>query len=79
MAARALLGWSQSDLEAASGVSRRTIADFETGARVPHARILRDLREALEPGVVFLDADSDYGPGVRLRVSPPEDPSGEGS
>jgi len=32
-AGRALLGWSQGDLEAHSGVARKTISDFESGRR----------------------------------------------
>jgi transcriptional regulator with XRE-family HTH domain len=66
-AARALLGWSQADLEAASRVAKATIANFERGASTPFARTLDDIREALEAaGVVFLP-ENGGGAGVRLR------------
>lgn len=67
-AARALLGWSQSDLENRAGVARKTLADFEGGKRPKiYERTLRDIRQTLEEGGVrFVDANGD-GPGVRLR------------
>lgn len=69
-AARALLGWSQEELEGASQVAKKTIADFERGARMPYPRTLKDLRHALEgAGVEFIDANGG-GPGVRLRKRP---------
>ncbi|MFL6835084.1 MAG: helix-turn-helix transcriptional regulator, partial [Xanthobacteraceae bacterium] len=34
--ARAMLGWSQSQLAEAAGVSRATVVDFERGLRIPH-------------------------------------------
>lgn len=65
-AARGWLGISQESLAAASGVAKRTIAHFESGTRDPHARTLRDLREALEKlGVEFL-FDRDVGVGIRV-------------
>lgn len=66
-AARALLGWSQDDLERRSGVAKKTIADFERGARNPHARNRDGLRSALESGGVVFIAENGEGPGVRLR------------
>lgn len=68
-AARGLLAWSQSDLAERSGVSRATVADFETGKRQPIANNLAAIRSALESaGIIFLsDGQSiDGGPGVRL-------------
>lgn len=66
-AARALIGWSQDQLEAASKVAKKTIADFERGARSPYVRTLDDLRRALEAaGVEFIEQNG-HGPGVRLR------------
>lgn len=65
-AARALLNWSQDQLEASSKVARKTIADFEREARQPYDRTLAAVRAALEgAGVEFIDNGS--GPGVRLR------------
>lgn len=66
-AARGLLGWSQSDLSSASKVSTATLANFESGKRVPIANNLAAIRAALEAaGVEFIPADGG-GPGVRLR------------
>ena len=66
-AARALLDWSQSDLEKRAGVTRKTIAGFEADKINPYKRTLTDLRWTLEmAGVEFIDADNG-GPGVRLK------------
>jgi transcriptional regulator with XRE-family HTH domain len=66
-AGRALLHWTQGKLSEASGVSRGTLADFESGKRVPFYRTIDDLRRTLESaGVIFLE-ENDEGPGVRLR------------
>lgn len=66
-AARALIGWSQDELEAASKVAKKTIADFERQARQPQARTLEAIRTALEAaGVIFIEQNGE-GPGVRLR------------
>jgi transcriptional regulator with XRE-family HTH domain len=66
-AARALLGWSQGDLETASRVAKATIANFERGASTPYPRTLDDMREALEAaGVKFIDENGE-GAGVRLK------------
>jgi transcriptional regulator with XRE-family HTH domain len=79
-AARALLGWSQSELAARSDLSLPTVRRFEaaSGARV--SQQARDrLRLALEvAGIAFID-ENGGGPGVRLRqrirqaVTSPED------
>lgn len=70
-AARALLHLQQRDFADRAGVARRTLADFENEVRRPFDRTLRDIRTALEDhGVIFLDADDDAGPGVRLRTDP---------
>lgn len=66
-AARALLGWSQTDLNKAAGVAPQTIVGFERGARTPYERTLRDVRSTFEAaGIVFIDRDEEGGPGVRL-------------
>jgi transcriptional regulator with XRE-family HTH domain len=66
-AGRALLHWTQGKLSDASGVSRGTLADFESGKRVPYYGTLEDLRRTLESaGVIFLEENGE-GPGVRLR------------
>lgn len=56
-AARALLGWSQSELANRSSVSRDAIANFELGGSTPTTRTYRDLISAFEgAGLVFLPA-----------------------
>lgn len=64
-AARGLLNLSQVDLVERSGVSLRTIADFERGATTrPYGRTLTALVTTLEAaGVEFIPR------GVRMRAS----------
>lgn len=70
-AARALLGWSQTDLEQRAAVARKTLADFEAGKRQPYQRTLADIRRVLEEaGISFVPAGNYHGvggSGVRLR------------
>ena len=67
-AARALLEWSQEDLARASGITKKTIADFERGATTPRRQSLKQFVVALEAaGIEFLDGGR---PGVRLRGKP---------
>ena len=68
-AARALIGWSQADLAARSGVSEPTIARLksivgELGGREDTAEKIRLTLEAA--GIEFID-ENGGGPGVRLR------------
>ena len=66
-AARALLNISQSDLAKIANLSKQTLVDFERGARTPYPNNLLALQSALENlGIVFVDADTKYGAGVRL-------------
>lgn len=70
-AARALLGWSQPQLVAASGVSLPTIVRMESsvGPGRSSASNVDAVRQALEnAGVMFLSADEIAGPGVRLKA-----------
>jgi predicted transcriptional regulator len=67
-AARALLGWSQSDLARKSGISEPTIARLEAvggelGGREGTSGSIRTTLEAA--GIEFID-DNGGGPGVRL-------------
>lgn len=69
-AARALLGWSQADLAAASGISEPTIkrieaADGELGGRAATASAIRSALEAA--GVEFIP-ENGGGAGVRLAL-----------
>ncbi|MBF0375065.1 MAG: helix-turn-helix domain-containing protein [Alphaproteobacteria bacterium] len=70
-AGRALLGWSQTALAEAAGVNKRTVMDFESGAREPHLGTLSLVRSALEgAGVEFIGGGAyqgEGGPGVRLK------------
>jgi transcriptional regulator with XRE-family HTH domain len=64
-AARGLLNWSQSDLVVHSGVSKKTIADFERGTTRPYGRTLAAMIAAFEAaGIEFINR------GVRMRTSP---------
>lgn len=68
-AARALIGWKQTDLATASGISEMSVKNIERGVTDPRASTLQAMQTALEQaGVVFLDAgvNRDGGPGVRL-------------
>jgi len=65
------LSWSQEDLEERSDVAKKTIADFERGARYPSDRTSEALQETLETnGVIFIPANGG-GPGVRLKRAMP--------
>jgi predicted transcriptional regulator len=68
-AARAMLGWSQADLAAASGVSLPTIArlEAEDGDLGGRASTGDAIRAALESAGVIFVAENGEGAGVRLR------------
>jgi transcriptional regulator with XRE-family HTH domain len=70
-AGRALLGWSQDELEAKSGVSKKSIADFEREANIPYDRTLKELSLALEAAGVQLIPENGGGAGVRLKAAIP--------
>ncbi|HYH17900.1 MAG TPA: helix-turn-helix transcriptional regulator [Azospirillum sp.] len=76
--ARGVLGWKIEDLAAATGLTRKTVSDFENGKTTPQPRTLRDIREKLEAaGVEFIPAGAyqgEGGPGVRLRDQPSSGP-----
>jgi transcriptional regulator with XRE-family HTH domain len=65
--ARTALDWTRLDLAAASGVSERTIARFESGEAILPKRV-RALREAFEANGVLL---VDGGPFSGAVVPPP--------
>jgi DNA-binding XRE family transcriptional regulator len=63
-AARGLLNWTQTDLVLKSGVSKKTIVDFERGMTKPYGRTLTALIAAFEAaGIEFINR------GVRMRAS----------
>lgn len=70
-AARSLLGWKQTDLAAASGVSEISIKNIERGATDSRGSTLAKVQNAIEAaGVEVIPADGASiagGPGVRLR------------
>ena len=69
-AARALIDWSRDKLSQSAKVAKRTIVDFERGARSPQQSTLTVIRAALEAaGVIFIDQNGE-GPGVRLKKHP---------
>jgi transcriptional regulator with XRE-family HTH domain len=65
-AARALLGWSQSDLAAKAGLSRGTVKRAETENDTPVSDEAKAMMKAAlqAAGVEFTNGDA---PGVRLR------------
>jgi len=63
-----MLGLSQADLEAASRVAKKSIADFEREATKPQPRTLDALQAALENGGVEFIPENGGGPGLRLRA-----------
>lgn len=63
-AARALLNWSQPDLEERARVSHKTLVDFERSLTKPYGRTLEALTGALEAaGIEFIPR------GVRMRAA----------
>ena len=62
-AARALLGWSQTDLARAAGLGRSTVTAFENSSRPPFESVRNAIRRALEEaGVAFVfGRDGSYG------------------
>jgi transcriptional regulator with XRE-family HTH domain len=66
--ARAAVHISVRELAEASGVAQSTILRFEGGKGEMLTGTLARLQKALEKeGVIFLEPDEKYGPGVRLR------------
>jgi ribosome-binding protein aMBF1 (putative translation factor) len=65
-AARAWLGLSQEDLASAAKVAKKTIADFERGATIPHERTLRDIEQTLVSLGVEFQFEGSTGVGVRV-------------
>ncbi|KQY97171.1 XRE family transcriptional regulator [Pseudolabrys sp. Root1462] len=68
-AARAWLNLSQQDLATAAKVGKRTIADFERGATIPHDRTLRDIEQTLIALGVEFQFEGQIGVGVRIYRS----------
>lgn len=68
-AARALIGWKQSDLASASGVSEMSIKNIERGVTDPRSSTLNSLLVAFsKAGVIFLAASEMHAGGAGVRV-----------
>jgi predicted transcriptional regulator len=69
-AARALLGWSQSDLARESGISEPTVARLEsaTGELGGRAQTGKRIVEALQQAGIQFICENGGGAGVRLRL-----------
>lgn len=69
-AARAILGWSQSDLCEHSGISRATLNDLENNTGDPRRSSISRVEDAFQKhGVTFIAPGATSlggGPGVRL-------------
>lgn len=66
-AGRALIGWTQDQLAAASGLPKRTIARIELSEVSPRQSTLLSIRKALEDAGVDFIPENGGGVGVRLR------------
>lgn len=70
-AARALLGWKQTDLAAAAGVSEISVKNIERGATDARGSTLSKIQTAFEASGLEIipggGASLNGGPGVRLR------------
>ncbi len=69
-AARALIGWSQTELAAHSGVAIATIRRMEGTRGLPKTtaeNVWKAQRALEDAGVIFIDANGG-GPGVRLST-----------
>ena len=69
-AARSLLGWNQNDLAQASSVGVQTIKRIELSrdrirGRAENIFLVQKALE--EAGIIFIPADENGGPGVRLK------------
>jgi transcriptional regulator with XRE-family HTH domain len=67
-AGRALVGWKQSQLAQAAGVSRHTLLRVEEGQNVMLESLTSVVRALEEQGVEFTLPASDHGAGVRWRT-----------
>jgi transcriptional regulator with XRE-family HTH domain len=68
--ARAALGWGVRELGMKAGLAANTVSRFENGGGAM-VETLRQIQAALErAGIIFVSADQQGGPGVRLRDVP---------
>jgi transcriptional regulator with XRE-family HTH domain len=68
--ARAALGWGVRELAERAGIAANTVSRFENGFGAMVETVVR-IQETLEKaGIIFISADQQAGPGVRLRDLP---------
>jgi transcriptional regulator with XRE-family HTH domain len=66
--ARTALGLGVRDLAAAAEIAPSTIHRFETDKGSMHSRTLDRVQQVLEErGIIFISADENAGPGIRLK------------
>lgn len=66
---RTAVGMGLRELAQAAGVAPSTITRFENGKGGMHSGTMDRVQQVLEEaGVIFIRADADGGPGVRLRA-----------
>jgi transcriptional regulator with XRE-family HTH domain len=66
--ARTAVGLGVRELASAAGIAPSTVQRFESGKGDMHSRTLDKVQQVLEEtGVIFIGADANGGPGVRLR------------
>uniref|UniRef100_Q07NV3 Transcriptional regulator, XRE family n=1 Tax=Rhodopseudomonas palustris (strain BisA53) TaxID=316055 RepID=Q07NV3_RHOP5 len=65
-AARAWLGWTQMELSARAGVSKRPIVRYELGRSVPHPETLAALQRALESAGIRFHFVGMMGKGISV-------------
>lgn len=73
-AARGLLALTQVELASRAGVGVATVKRFENSTgqmRITVDALLRMQRALEAAGVIFIDQDGSFGPGVRLRAPLP--------
>ena len=69
-AARALLGWKQTDLAERSGISEISVKNIERGITDPRSKTLGALESAFrKAGVVFLDSGENKAGGYGIRFA----------
>ncbi len=67
--ARTAVGLGVRELATQAGVAPSTVQRFESGRGDMHSRTLDRVQQVLEEaGVIFIGADPDGGPGVRLKA-----------
>jgi transcriptional regulator with XRE-family HTH domain len=73
-AARNLLGLTQDELARQAGIAALTLRQYENGTtkRPSHDTWLKIKRALERSGVMFIDADKNGGPGLRLRKADEE-------